>query len=109
MTTEFWDKRSKKYDDAIKDHDIEYVQTITAANPLLSSTDLVLDFACASGEFGLDLAPYVQRIYGIDTSAKMVELAKEMVKSVYKSGTRGMCTPPRLMPGLVPVTEPKIQ
>ena len=77
MTTEFWDKRSKKYDDAIKDHDIEYVQTITAANPLLRSADLVLDFACASGEFGLDLAPYVERIYGIDTSAKMVELAQE--------------------------------
>jgi len=76
MSTAMWDQRARKYDDAIKNHDDVYDKTIESTKALLNRSDIVLDFACASGEISLDIAPYVQRIHGIDTSAKMIELAK---------------------------------
>jgi SAM-dependent methyltransferase len=75
-STAFWDKRSKQYDDAIRKHDAPFDKTIERTRALLSCSDVVLDFGCGSGEFSLDLAPRVQRVHGIDTSARMVELAK---------------------------------
>jgi len=77
MSTTMWDQRARKYDDVIKNHDVVYDKTIESTRALLSSSDIVLDFACGSGEFSLDIAPHVQRIHGIDTSAKMIELAKK--------------------------------
>ena len=79
MTAKFWDQRSKKYDDAIKDDNSGYKKTIEATTALLDSSDVVLDLGCASGEIGLDIAPHVTRVFGVDTSAKMIELAKEKV------------------------------
>ncbi len=76
MSTTLWDQRARKYDDGIKNHDAVYDKTIESTKALLSRSDIVLDFACASGEISLDIAPYVQQIHGIDTSAKMIELAK---------------------------------
>lgn len=77
MNANFWDKRSKQYDDAIKKHDALYDNTIESTKALLGRSDVVLDLGCASGEIGLDIAPHVQRVHGIDTSAKMIELANE--------------------------------
>ncbi len=77
MSTTMWDQRARKYDDAIKNHDDVYDKTIKSTQALLSRSDVVLDFACASGEISLDIATYIQRIHGIDTSAKMIELAKK--------------------------------
>jgi len=77
MNATVWDRRSKKYDDAIKKHDVLYDKTIESTKVLLSRSDVVLDFACASGEISLDIAPNVQRVRGIDTSGKMIELANE--------------------------------
>ena len=77
MNVTVWDSRSRKYDDAIRKHDTLYEKTIKSTKALLDDSDVVLDFGCASGEFSLDIAPHVQRIHGIDTSAKMIELAKE--------------------------------
>jgi 2-polyprenyl-3-methyl-5-hydroxy-6-metoxy-1,4-benzoquinol methylase len=41
---------------------------------------VVLDFACASGEMSLDIAPHVQRVHGIDLSGKMIELANQKAR-----------------------------
>jgi len=71
----FWDKRSKKYDEDIKQHDSIYKKTITRTKSLLKESHVVLDFACASGEMSLDIAPHVLRLHGIDLSGKMIELA----------------------------------
>jgi ubiquinone/menaquinone biosynthesis C-methylase UbiE len=73
----FWDKRSEKYDDNIQKHDSLYDKTIQSTRSLLTDSDIVLDFACASGEMSLDIVPYVQHIYGIDLSVKMIELANQ--------------------------------
>lgn len=77
MTTGFWDKRAKKYNDEIEKHDAVYMQTIESTKSLLSGSDVVLDLGCASGEFSLDIAPCVQRVHGIDTSTNMIALATE--------------------------------
>jgi len=80
MSAAFWDKRTKHYDDNVKKHDFLYEKTIDRTKSLLSNTDVVLDFACASGEMSLDIAPHVQRVHGIDTSVKMIELANEKAR-----------------------------
>ena len=71
----FWDKRSGQYDENIRKHDSLYDRTIERTGSLLTHSDVVLDFACASGEISMDIAPGVQQIQGIDLSAKMIALA----------------------------------
>jgi ubiquinone/menaquinone biosynthesis C-methylase UbiE len=75
MKTTFWDKRANKYDNDIIQHDSHYEKTIDSTKSLLTDSDVVLDFACASGEMSLDIAPHVQQVHGIDLSMKMIELA----------------------------------
>jgi len=75
VRAEFWDKRASKYDDAVQQHDAVYDQTIANVKSLLSPSDVVLDLGCASGEYSLDIAPFVQHVHGIDTSTNMVGLA----------------------------------
>ena len=65
MKATFWDKRSKHYDDNIKKHDSLYEKTIDRTRALLTNSNVVLDFACASGEMTLAIAPHVQRVHGI--------------------------------------------
>jgi len=76
----FWDKRSGKYDDLVKKHDSIYQKTIERTKLLLTNEDVVLDFACASGEMSLDIAPHVQEVFGIDLSVKMIELANQKAR-----------------------------
>ena len=80
MQARFWDARAKKYDNDIRRHDSLYAKTIDSTNSLLTNSDVVLDFACGSGEIGLDIAPHIQRIHGVDLSAKMIELADQKVR-----------------------------
>lgn len=75
MTAKFWDKRAEKYDGLVRKHDADYLRTIASAKSLLSTSDVVLDIGCATGEYSLDIAPFVQRVHGIDTSANMIALA----------------------------------
>ena len=77
MTTEFWDKRARKYNDKIEKHDAVYTRTVEGTKSLLCASDVVLDLGCASGEFSLDVAPCVQRVHGIDTSTNMIAVATE--------------------------------
>ncbi len=80
MKATFWDKRSEKYDDRVKTHDPLYVRTIDSTKSLLTNSDVVLDFACASGEMSLDIARQVQRVHGIDLSVRMIELANQKAR-----------------------------
>ena len=79
-TTDFWDKRAPKYDESIRKHDPLYERTIQGATALLSESDVTLDFACASGEMSLDIAPHVRSVHGVDLSAKMIELARQKAR-----------------------------
>lgn len=79
MQATFWDKRAQTYDENIQKHNGDYDKTIDNVQSLLTASDVVLDFACASGELSLDIAPHVQQIHGIDISEKMIELARQKV------------------------------
>lgn len=79
-TDTFWDNRSKKYNDNIQNHNAYYEKRIQKTKSLLKETDVVLDFACATGEIGLDIAAHVQQVHGIDLSEKMIELAKKKAR-----------------------------
>ena len=81
MKAKFWDRRSKKYDDDIRKHDSLYRKTTDRTRSLLNHSDVVLDFACATGEMSLDLAPHVQRVHGIDLSGKMIDLANQKARN----------------------------
>ena len=82
MTAKFWDKRAEKYDDVIQKHDAAYDQTIASAKSLLSTSDVVLDFGCASGEYSLDIAPVVQGVHGIDASTKALQLTDSPLRGL---------------------------
>ncbi len=75
MATNFWDKQAKKYDHAIRKHEADYYRTIAGVKSLLSASDAVLDLGCASGEYALDIAPFVRSVHGIDLSSNMIALA----------------------------------
>jgi len=77
MSTKFWDKRAQKYDDDIGKHGAVYTRTIERTKSLLSTSDVVLDLGCASGEFSLDIVPRVQSVRGIDTSTNMIAMATQ--------------------------------
>jgi len=73
----FWDKRSKKYDDDIQNHDAIYEKRNQKTKSLLKETDVVLDFGCATGEITMDIAPHVRQVLGIDISEKMIAFANK--------------------------------
>lgn len=75
MTANFWDKQAKRYDNAIRKHEADYHKTIAGVKSLLLASDVVLDLGCASGEYGLDIAPFVRSVHGIDRSSNMIALA----------------------------------
>lgn len=79
-TAEFWDKRAQQYEDAVKKHNVPYEKTIDRTTALLGASDRVLDFGCGTGEFSVDLAPQVREVHGIDTSAKMIDLARKKAR-----------------------------
>ena len=77
MSAAFWDGRADAYDEGVRKHEGLYAPTLEAALAYLDPTAVVLDLGCASGEIALDLAAGVQLVHGIDTSARMIEIARQ--------------------------------
>ncbi len=77
MTAAFWDKRASKYDELVSKHGDDFEQTLAWARPLLAGNDIVLDFGCGTGEYALELAGCIERVHGIDTSQRMIDLARQ--------------------------------
>jgi len=50
--------------------------------PHLKGDEKVLEFGCATGLVGLNIAPFVKEVIGIDTSLKMVEKFNEKTKKL---------------------------
>ena len=78
---DFWSKRAAKYDADIRNHDAAYTRRIRKTRSLLNKSDVVLDFGCASGEIGLDIAPHLLHVLGIDPAGGMIELANEKTQN----------------------------
>lgn len=75
---EFWNKISARYDTgAMKKYKDAYKQTIELSKKYLKSSDYVFDFACGTGITTIPLSKYVGKTDAIDTSPKMISIAKK--------------------------------
>lgn len=50
--------------------------------PYLSGKERILEFGCGTGLVGINIAPFVKEVTGIDTSAKMAEKFNEKAKKL---------------------------
>ncbi len=74
-----WDWAAKWYDKrAQKDED--YTRAVERFAKYLKAHDTVLDYACGTGVVTYKIAADVNEVHGIDTSARMIDLAKEMAR-----------------------------
>jgi 2-polyprenyl-3-methyl-5-hydroxy-6-metoxy-1,4-benzoquinol methylase len=80
MSAQFWDDRSEQYDTDIRKKEGRYPETIAKAASLLQPHHSILDYGCASGEISFDLAAHAGVVHGIDTSEKMISIAKEKLR-----------------------------
>ena len=71
----FWDRFARNYDKKTDAQRQSLLDTIEVIKGHLRSDDRVLDFACATGEKALGVAPVVASVHGIDVSGKMIERA----------------------------------
>lgn len=75
---EFWDMRSKSYDQTSGGvYASAYDRTAAKAIQYLDPSCRVLDFACGTGIVTLRVAPRAAFVRGIDISPGMVEIARE--------------------------------
>ena len=75
-TEKFWDKVSNKFDKRSKKIDQTEIKTIENTKKHLDSSDIVLDYGCATGTMAIEIADNVKKIHGIDISPKMIDAAK---------------------------------
>ncbi len=73
----FWDSMAEKYD--VKT-DIVYVsanrRVVEATKKYCNKEKCLLDIGCGTGTFSIKLAEYVKEIDGVDSSEKMLNIAK---------------------------------
>jgi len=72
----FWDRTAKRYDSTINEEDDVAISTLDRTRKYLQSSDVVLDFACATGRYALEIASEVEEVWGIDISTEMINVAK---------------------------------
>lgn len=72
----FWDRFAERYArQPIADEDI-YQEKLRITREFLRPDMSVLEFGCGTGSTALLHAPYVQRIRAVDSSARMIEIAR---------------------------------
>lgn len=76
-STKFWDKAAKNYDKQVnKKYAKTNRNTIELSRRYLNANHIVLDFACGTGIITIELAKNVKKMYAIDISEKMIEIAR---------------------------------
>ncbi|MBI5961698.1 MAG: class I SAM-dependent methyltransferase [Chloroflexi bacterium] len=73
----FWDRTAASYDQEEKKDEQTYIQIIEKTKKYLKMSDIVLDFGCGTGLIANEIADQVKAIHAIDSSSKMIELAKK--------------------------------
>ncbi len=75
----FWDWRARQYDKQAQ-QDQAYARAVERFAKYLNADDAVLDYACGTGVVAYKIAADVKEVHGIDTSAGMIDLAKERAR-----------------------------
>jgi 2-polyprenyl-3-methyl-5-hydroxy-6-metoxy-1,4-benzoquinol methylase len=74
QSEKFWNKLSKNYEKMAKDK--TFIIVLNKIRKYLNPDDIVLDFACATGLYSVELAANVKEIQAFDCSSKMIDIAK---------------------------------
>ncbi|NJD78835.1 MAG: class I SAM-dependent methyltransferase [Candidatus Methanoperedens sp.] len=72
----FWDKAANSYDRVEKKDEHTYKKIIEKTKRYLKTSDIILDYGCATGLISIEIADNVKVIHAIDISSKMIEIAK---------------------------------
>lgn len=72
----FWDRTASNYDREEKKDEKTYVQIIEKTRNYINPSDTVLDFGCGTGLVSNEISENVRKIYAIDISSKMIDIAK---------------------------------
>jgi len=75
-SVKFWDMIADNFDNSENRFEKIHKKTLIETKKHLKPTDIVLDYGCATGTKTLELAGFVNKIYGIDISSKMIKNAK---------------------------------
>lgn len=73
----FWDGASKNYDKTEERFEFIHSKSRENTSKFLSNSDIVLDYGCGTGTAACQFSNKVKEIHAIDTSSKMIELAKD--------------------------------
>ena len=71
-----WNLIATNYDESEKHFRDIHRENLKKTKKYLRPGDMVLDFGCGTGTQALGIAADVKEVYGIDTSSKMIEIAK---------------------------------
>jgi 2-polyprenyl-3-methyl-5-hydroxy-6-metoxy-1,4-benzoquinol methylase len=72
----FWDWIARRYDKQVQGNE-GYAKAVERFAKYLNADDTVLDYACGTGVVTYKIAADVKEVHAIDTSAKMIDLAKK--------------------------------
>lgn len=72
----FWDKQAKNYTEHEKKTKLDENKDFITTLKYLDKSDIVLDYGCATGIISNAIADKVEKVYAIDISPKMIEMAK---------------------------------
>lgn len=73
----FWDNQAKRFD---SNDNSETEMLIKKSLKYFSENDTVLDFACGTGTSTVDIAKSVKKIYDIDLSDNMIQIANKKIE-----------------------------
>ncbi len=88
----FWDKQAKRYDYSERQFESVFKEVVSKTKEYLNTSDVVMDFGCATGTKTLELAEASKHIRGIDISDEMIKEAtkkKNELKIANASFTQG--------------------
>jgi 2-polyprenyl-3-methyl-5-hydroxy-6-metoxy-1,4-benzoquinol methylase len=72
----FWDKSADTYDQEEAKDEQTHNKVLEKTKKYLKTSDIVLDYGCGTGRISHEIADKVKVIHAIDTSSKMIEIAK---------------------------------
>ena len=82
-----WDWFARRYDRRAH-RDEELSRAVQALETILAGGERVLDFGCASGVVACRIASRVKEVHGVDTSARMIELARDRASAADLANVR---------------------
>jgi len=74
----FWNRIAKNYDQQVNADDQTAIKTIEHTKKYLRPSDIVMDYACATGKFTFAIGDLVKEIHGIDIASEMIAVAKRI-------------------------------